>query len=175
MKNGRYWILLFLLMLPQLLYQSIMLLHQTAWHHYVHEVQLSYSGREEFTTFIFHQKDLRLLHWHKPKEFEWHGQMYDVKEQYTRGDSVHLLVWADKHETVVNGALRYLNNLKDNAPGAGHALLSHLLAAAYPYFIASPIASVPGCHFSIFQILHRNALHMPHVYIGIVPPPPRSC
>jgi len=102
---------------------------------------------------IFHQKDLRLLHWHKPKEFEWHGQMYDVKEQYLHGDSVHLLVWADKHETMVNRALGYLSNLKDNAPGAGPVLLSHLLAAAYPYFIASPITIYWHCAATSAELL----------------------
>ena len=50
----------------------------------------------------------RLLHWEKPWEFEFRGQMYDVVKTITTADSVYYTCHWDKRETSLNARVREL-------------------------------------------------------------------
>ena len=49
-----------------------------------------------------------LLRWEHSTEFEYNGQMYDVVETWTRGDTVYYRCWWDREETRLNNRLREL-------------------------------------------------------------------
>jgi hypothetical protein len=42
------------------------------------------------------------LHWEHDKEFEYKGQMYDIVESKTNGDTITYICWWDHHETALN-------------------------------------------------------------------------
>lgn len=48
------------------------------------------------------------LHWHHSKEFEYRGEMYDIVESETNGDSISYWCWWDKAETALNRQLAEL-------------------------------------------------------------------
>lgn len=48
------------------------------------------------------------LDWKHSKEFEYNGQMFDIVEQETVGDSTSYLCWLDRSETKLNKQLREL-------------------------------------------------------------------
>lgn len=49
-----------------------------------------------------------LLRWEHPREFEYDGQMYDIADSWTRGDTVFYRCWWDRAETRLNNRLREL-------------------------------------------------------------------
>lgn len=48
------------------------------------------------------------LNWKHSKEFEYNGQMFDIVEQETFGDTTSYLCWLDRAETKLNKQLREL-------------------------------------------------------------------
>ena len=50
------------------------------------------------------------LYWEHEKEFEYAGEMYDVVEKITIGDTTHFWCWPDHQETGLNQKLRKLVN-----------------------------------------------------------------
>lgn len=62
--------------------------------------------RTELELLTFHKKDtLVKLRWEHSKEFEYSGEMYDIVERQTRGDSIHYWCWWDYEETQLNQEL----------------------------------------------------------------------
>jgi hypothetical protein len=49
-----------------------------------------------------------LLRWEHSGEFEHDGQMYDVVETWTAGDTVYYRCWPDREETDLNSRMRKL-------------------------------------------------------------------
>jgi hypothetical protein len=49
-----------------------------------------------------------LLRWEHSREFEFNGQMYDIVESWTVGDTVYYRCWWDRAETRLNNLLREL-------------------------------------------------------------------
>ncbi|MFZ2055368.1 MAG: hypothetical protein WAU81_14365 [Candidatus Aminicenantales bacterium] len=49
-----------------------------------------------------------LLQWENSREFEYNGQMYDVVQTWTVGDTVYYRCWWDREETKLNRRLREL-------------------------------------------------------------------
>jgi hypothetical protein len=49
-----------------------------------------------------------LLRWEHSGEFEYKGQMYDVVQAWTVGDTVYYRCWQDREETKLNNRLREL-------------------------------------------------------------------
>jgi hypothetical protein len=76
--------------------------------------------REELVLLGFPTKDLPfLLNWKHAAEFEYRGEMYDIVETYTEGDSTFYRVWWDYEETFLNRKLQQL--IADVASGdPGH-------------------------------------------------------
>jgi len=62
--------------------------------------------RTKLVKFTFSISDSReKLKWEHSKEFEYHGEMYDVVEQEKKGDSVTYWLWWDRKETALNQKL----------------------------------------------------------------------
>lgn len=49
-----------------------------------------------------------LLRWEHPREFEYDGQMYDIVETWTVGDTIYYRCWWDREETALNSRMRLL-------------------------------------------------------------------
>ncbi|MGM0647475.1 MAG: hypothetical protein ACQESZ_03705 [Bacteroidota bacterium] len=71
--------------------------------------------RAELELLTFHKKDtLDKLRWEHSKEFEYKGEMYDIVERRTVGDSVQYWCWWDYEETQLNKELDNLVNTAFN-------------------------------------------------------------
>ena len=79
-----------------------------------------------------------LLRWEHPGEFEYDGQMYDVVETWTAGDTVFYRCWWDREETKLNDRLRELAErvfqgaLKIGGPDDPRSSSSRMLLCAGP-------------------------------------------
>lgn len=59
--------------------------------------------KNELVSLRFSLKETQtILDWHHSEEFEFNGQMYDVVESQSIGDSIVYLCWADHKETALN-------------------------------------------------------------------------
>lgn len=75
-----------------------------------------------------------LLRWEHDHEFCYQGEMYDVVEKTTRGDSVFYRCWWDKKETAVNKKLdRLAGNTYGKDPQHHHAQMRLLSFLQWPY------------------------------------------
>jgi len=54
------------------------------------------------------EKAKSLLRWEHSGEFEYNGEMYDVVESWTAGDTVFYRCWPDREETELNSRIRTL-------------------------------------------------------------------
>jgi hypothetical protein len=96
----------------------------------VHRVQIGRVRREvkrrlekdvpmdELTLFSFAKNQLSQIRWVKPnREFSYLGEMYDVVQADTVGDSIHYRCWWDNEETKLNKKLAQLvDTALDNNP-----------------------------------------------------------
>jgi hypothetical protein len=65
--------------------------------------------KNELVCLIFANTEVQTgLRWEHAKEFEFNGEMYDVVESETIGDSTHFWCWWDHEETKLNIRLRRL-------------------------------------------------------------------
>ena len=72
----------------------------------VKEIILSGIGRENLMMFKFSSvESASLLIWEHPREFEYCGQMYDIVEAKTCGDTTFYWCFADHRETRINKAI----------------------------------------------------------------------
>lgn len=59
--------------------------------------------RKELVMFIFTKEETETkLRWEHSKEFEYLGQMYDIVESNTNGDTITYWCWHDHKETKLN-------------------------------------------------------------------------
>lgn len=64
---------------------------------------LSQVGKNDLITLKFISIEAASeLHWEHDKEFEYKGQMYDVVESKTHGDTTIYVCWWDHNETALN-------------------------------------------------------------------------
>ena len=66
---------------------------------------------DELVSFHFSKEEAELLDWEHEKEFEYHGEMYDVVERVETSDSLHLLCFWDQEESHIKQQIRYLTQL----------------------------------------------------------------
>jgi hypothetical protein len=79
----------------------------------------------ELVNLIFHKSETdQVLRWEHEKEFEYQGQMYDIVEQFEKGDSVQYLCWWDKAETASKEHMRKLisDEVNKSRPGSHKSL-----------------------------------------------------
>ncbi|MEZ4993608.1 MAG: hypothetical protein R2824_24510 [Saprospiraceae bacterium] len=93
---------------------------------YWHKLQIRREVKERMITGMDEQELMLLkfteaearseLDWEHAREFEYHGQMYDVVRSEVKGDTIYYLCWPDNAETKLN---RQLNELvaQSDAPG----------------------------------------------------------
>ena len=63
-------------------------------------------GREELFLLKFAREETQTrLHWKNAREFEYRGQMYDIAETETKGDTIYYWCWWDHEETKLNRRL----------------------------------------------------------------------
>ncbi|HBS87811.1 MAG: hypothetical protein A2W91_11150 [Bacteroidetes bacterium GWF2_38_335] len=79
---------------------------------------LSHTPKDELVMLSFSLKESEELNWKHSKEFEYKGEMYDIVESKTEGDSVTYWCWWDHEETRLN---RHLIDLVAKAMGADDA------------------------------------------------------
>ena len=71
--------------------------------------------KEELVVLKFTREEvLTVLRWKDAKEFEYHGQMYDISEIEIKGDTIYYWCWWDHEETKLN---RHLNDVLAYALG----------------------------------------------------------
>ena len=64
---------------------------------------LSQIDKKELVSLTFTSKQTAsVLRWEHDKEFEYKGQMYDVVEVKSNGDTTTYICWWDHHETALN-------------------------------------------------------------------------
>lgn len=77
-------------------------LQRRAVRHAVKKQLIAGVEKTELTLLTFRMpQDAHRLEWEEEGEFAFEGQMYDVVEQHTVGDSVFYRCWADNEETVL--------------------------------------------------------------------------
>lgn len=65
---------------------------------------------------VFSQEEVLNLHWEHEREFEYRGEMYDVIERESNGDSVFLLCFHDREETELKRKMvQFLVRQPDNS------------------------------------------------------------
>jgi hypothetical protein len=64
-------------------------------------------GAERLVVFKFKKEEAdSFLRWEHPGEFEYDGQMYDVVETWTHGNTIYYRCWRDEEETRLNSRLK---------------------------------------------------------------------
>lgn len=67
---------------------------------------LTHVDKKELVTLTFSTAETTTeLHWEHDSEFEYKGQMYDIVETETNGDSISYICWWDLAETALNTQL----------------------------------------------------------------------
>lgn len=85
------------------------------------------------------------LDWEHSKEFEYHGEMYDVVEFETKGDTTYYWCWADKKETRLNTRLEELiaQTLGNNPRNQENGRRVHSFFKSLYFSDASEMEEVP--------------------------------
>jgi hypothetical protein len=91
------------------------------------------------------KKELKHLHWEDEHEFRYNGQMFDVIEMKTQGESVLIRCIADEKETALLNEYQ-----KNNNRNSSNSLIFQLITAAYilpAHFLLQQPEKIIKSHF----------------------------
>ncbi|MBN1951648.1 MAG: hypothetical protein JW801_10620 [Bacteroidales bacterium] len=116
----------------------------------------------------------RLLDWEHSREFEFHGEMYDLVEKSVQADTIYYWCWPDHEETQLDKQLdRMVDRVLGTHPQKKESQ-DKLLSFYQSLFFKDFDTLLPDCLQEIINIplyteKYLSIRHAP------VPPPPRSC
>ena len=129
----------------------------------------------ELTLLVFSRSEARsFLRWEHEREFEYHGQMYDISRSEEVGDSLYFWVWPDHAETALNRALAQVaTGGRDfpGLPGGQAASLQQFFKTIYFHF-SRPATSFESV--SLSESLSGNIFLPTGITQSPPVPPPRS-
>lgn len=140
----------------------------------IQEIKEAGMNKEALVFLKFSKKDAEEeLEWEHALEFEYNGQMYDVFESETRGDSIFYWTWKDDEETQVNEKLDELMAYalgNDPQKKEHQEHLSHFYKSLYIEFASTwKLTALPYQEQSHTYELNRSSISFPPPY-----PPPKS-
>lgn len=174
MKKIQHWIMILLLLMPSVLFQSLVLLHNELWYSYVQYTYIRSKHSTQYITLSFHTSELSKLKWHKPHEFEWNNKMYDIKSVNQETDSIHYLVWEDEHESRVYKGVSNIQEMQNALTRNEILHWRYLFLFSHPVFlheIQEKLNSDTGILTFEFFFLQEVFLL---TYLEIPIPPPKT-
>ena len=126
-------------------------------------------NRRDVVTLTFTHPQAQQLEWEEDHEFRWKGEMYDVIEKRTEGNTVSITCVPDKKEKQLLEI--YQNNVEKNQ-GWGKTSLAKLMSARYlkPAIV---VLMAPQKILSRNYFISSSCLcFRPH---SIFTPPPEAC
>lgn len=123
-----------------------------------------------FVHMAFANDDLETeLDWEHDNEFEYRGEMYDVVERETRGDSTYFSLWWDKDETELNRKLAKLIKTKHQEETPAQNLLKNIkVFQSFTETEIRPVISENNTPISEYIRIYKDP------FISIPLPPPRA-
>ncbi len=138
---------------------------------------LVHADKNELVTLTFKASETTtLLHWEHDSEFEYKGQMYDVVEAQTKGDSIAYICWWDHAETALNQQLEHIVDITFGTDPQNHAQQEHLKDFYKSLYFAPEQTYYFTRYFLSFYnlkstIVYRNSIYLPFFFPPLSPPP----
>jgi hypothetical protein len=127
--------------------------------------------KEELVLLKFARKETEtLLTWKHSREFEYHGEMYDIVETEIAGDSVFYYCWWDHEETHLN---KQLNSLLAKAAGQ-HEQNKDNAKKIYQFFKTLYLEPLSHNNFQSFAVFSKQQSFFKEKFysLNIAPPAP---
>lgn len=129
--------------------------------------------KDELVLLKFTKADSAELRWEHAREFEHHGEMYDIVERSLQGDTTYYYCWWDHEETKLNKKLQSIlaNIWQSNSNKKEQE--DHLMALYKSLFISNEVVN-----YSTFPspLVHHTPYKTGIQKWGVSPsvPPPKS-
>jgi hypothetical protein len=138
---------------------------------------LAHADKKELVTLTFSTAEATTeLHWEHDREFEYKGQMYDIVEKETNGDSISYICWWDHAETALNAQLYEIVEKTFGNDPQNHEKQEHLK----DFYKSLYFAPYPANNFSspvfCFQYKKSPCFYIEPIYLSLfntpLSPPP---
>jgi hypothetical protein len=138
---------------------------------------LAHADKKELVTLIFSTAETTTeLHWEHDSEFEYKGQMYDIVETQTHGDSISYICWWDHQETALNLQLQQIVEKTFGDDPQNHKKQDALKDYYKSLYFAPLRAHDFSSHVFYFHNLkssffYKKSLYLPFYNTPLSPPP----
>lgn len=138
---------------------------------------LAHADKKELVTLTFiNSETTTLLRWEHDREFEYKGQMYDIIETQTNGDSISYICWWDHAETALNQQLQQIVEITFGTDPQNHQKQDELKDFYKSLYFAplrvndllSPIFCIHALKSSFF---YRDSIYSSFHHTPLSPPP----
>ncbi len=166
-------ILFFSLITPVILSFGGLYLQKLKAREEIRERILAGMDRKDLVLLSFPEGPQSEIHWKHQKEFEYHGEYYDVVKRETRNGRVHYWCWPDNKETEIN---KRLNSLLADALGNGPFNPEHqarLIRFIKSLYLSGGNPSQALASKNNKPLSHRGFLYAT-VFLSPATPPPKS-